>query len=57
MLPVALVLDGEANWAARVKELVRLQGRASGKVRKPYLPIGDEERKKLYEALKQAKLI
>jgi 4-hydroxy-tetrahydrodipicolinate synthase len=57
LLPVALALDGEANWAARVKEMVRLQGRVAGMVRKPYLPIGDEEREKLSEALKNAKLI
>ncbi len=57
LLPVALALDGEANWAARVKEMVRLQSRVAGMVRKPYLPIGDREKKKLHEALKQAKLI
>jgi 4-hydroxy-tetrahydrodipicolinate synthase len=57
LLPVALALDGEANWAARVKEMVRLQGRVAGMVRKPYLPIGDEEREKLSEALKNAKLL
>ena len=57
LLPVALALDGEANWAARVKEMVRLQGRAAGTVRKPYLPIRNVERKKLYEALRVAKLV
>jgi 4-hydroxy-tetrahydrodipicolinate synthase len=57
LLPVAIALDGEVNWAARVKEMVTLQGRPAGVVRKPYLPIKDEERKTLLEALKLAKLV
>jgi 4-hydroxy-tetrahydrodipicolinate synthase len=57
LLPVANALDGEQNWAARVKEMVRLQGRPAGFVRKPYLSLRIEETELLRGALKLAKLI
>lgn len=57
LLPVALALDGEANWAARVKEMVRLQGLPAGHARKPYVPPTAEETQTLREALRSAQLI
>lgn len=57
LLPVALALDGEPNWAARVKEMVNLQDLPGGYARRPCLPLKQDEVDSLKAVLKTAQLI
>jgi dihydrodipicolinate synthase/N-acetylneuraminate lyase len=56
LLPVALALDGEPNWAARVKEMVKLLGLPGGYARRPCVPLKNEV-ESLKAALKAARLL
>jgi 4-hydroxy-tetrahydrodipicolinate synthase len=57
LLPVALALGGEENWAAKVKEMVRLEGLPAGKPRKPFIPLHPEKSNQMRDALKSAGLV
>ena len=57
LLPVATALDGEANWAAKVKEMVRLQGYPAGYSRQPYSSLLPDETKIMKQALRSAGLL
>lgn len=57
LLPIATALDGEANWASRVKTLVSLQGLPGGHVKKPYLTSAPEEVEQMKAALSLAGLV
>ena len=57
LLPVALALDGEPNWAARVKEMVKQQGLSAGYARRPCIPLKNDEVERLKATLKNAQLL
>jgi 4-hydroxy-tetrahydrodipicolinate synthase len=57
LLPVALALDGEPNWAARVKEMVKLLGLPGGYARRPCVPLKNDEVEPLKAVLRAARLL
>jgi 4-hydroxy-tetrahydrodipicolinate synthase len=57
LLPIAKAISNEVNFPAGVKEAVKLLGRSLGPPRNPIVPVTEEERTEIEEALKYSGLI
>jgi 4-hydroxy-tetrahydrodipicolinate synthase len=57
LLPIARAIGGENNFPAQVKEAVNMLGRPAGLCRSPIVPLEEQEKKKIVQALKHAGLL